>query len=433
MIKPINSKNRNFMKRYNVNPGKRNGLLLSLLACSLLIFFACKKDNSGKAGGPPTISRIRLTAPTTKDSSLKQANLGATLAIVGNNFLGAQSVSFNGYTVTVNPVYVTNTDLVITVPDSVPTVATNPNVPNQIKVTTPLGTATYSFVILPPPPIVIQISNEFATPGQTITLYGKYFFFVDTVLFPGNVGVGSGITTSSDGSSLTVKIPAGVANGGNIQVKSHSGWSTVGRETQFYDHSGNGIVVNWDNQNSWGGILNFGWGVANSQIVSTYTGITPIDNNFAVVSMAIPANWGWSNSKVVDVDNYDGSINNGSPFPATPAAIYDANLPLADFDIKFEAAATQPVGALMVQIWQQNGSPSYTINIPLSNFIHTSDGTWYTVSANLGTLLGSDGSSIAKYGGLIGPKSIRWLIVNSTGADIAATIAFDNLRIVKVQ
>jgi Surface glycan-binding protein B xyloglucan binding domain len=421
------------MKRYNQIPGRRNSLLLFLMAGAVLILFSCKKDNNNKASGPPTIQRVRTTDPTTKDSSLKQANLGSTIAIVGNNLLGAQSVSFNGYTVTVNPVYVTNTDLIITVPDSVPTVATNPNVPNQIKVTTLSGSATFSFVILPPPPIVTQIGNEYAISGQTITLYGKYFFFVDTVTFPGNVAATSGFTTSADGSSLTLKIPVGETGGGNIQVKSSSGWSQTGRETQIYDHSGNGIVVNWDNMDG-GNILNFGWGIdPTSQVVSTYNGIAPLDGKFAVVDLAIPANYGWTNSKVVDIDNYDGSINSGSPFPLAPTALYSPSLPLTDYDFKFEAASTKALGGLQVQVWEQNGNPSYTINIPLSNFIHTTDGTWYTVSANLGTLLGSNGSSLAKYGDLISPKSIRWLIINPTGSDIAATIGVDNIRIVKVQ
>src|SRR4051812_36207912 len=212
---------------------------LLLLACSCFtLLFSCTKDNdyleNNKASGPPTIERVRLTDVTTKDSSLKKATLGSTLAIVGNNLANAQTVSFNGYPVTVNPVYATNNTLIISIPDSTPTIATNPEVKNELKVTSPLGEAVYSFTVLPPAPQIDHVGNEFSTPGQSITLYGKYFYFVDTVAFPGGVSVTTGITTN--GSSLTVAIPSGVdVTQGDIRVKSQSGWSVPGRATKLYD------------------------------------------------------------------------------------------------------------------------------------------------------------------------------------------------------
>src|SRR3954471_10650985 len=124
-------------------PHNKLSYLLLIVGSSLSLLYSCTKENdylkNNQAGGSPTIERIRLTNPTTKDSSLKQATLGSTLAIVGNNLANAQTVSFNGYPVTVNPVYATNNTLIISIPDSTPTIATNPEVKNELKVTSPLG------------------------------------------------------------------------------------------------------------------------------------------------------------------------------------------------------------------------------------------------------------------------------------------------------
>src|SRR4051794_34954397 len=129
-----------------------NRLINNKVSCSLFLLLgtitllvSCKKENdylaNNQADGPPTIERIRLTDPTTTDSSLKKATLGSTLAIMGDNLANAQTVTFNGYKVIVNPVYATNSTLIVAIPDSTPTIATNPNVKNEIRVQSPLGEA----------------------------------------------------------------------------------------------------------------------------------------------------------------------------------------------------------------------------------------------------------------------------------------------------
>src|SRR4051812_10249285 len=119
----------NFLKRSLNN---KISYLLFLFLGSLLLMVSCKKENdylaNNQANGAPTIQRIRLTDPKTTDSSLKKATLGSTLAIMGNNLANAQTVTFNGYKVIVNPVYATNSSLIVAIPDSTPTIATNPNV-----------------------------------------------------------------------------------------------------------------------------------------------------------------------------------------------------------------------------------------------------------------------------------------------------------------
>jgi hypothetical protein len=410
----------NFLKPMTNN---KISFSLFLLFGSLFLLFSCKKEadylKNNQAGGPPSIERIRFTDPKTTDSSFKKATLGSTLAIVGTNLANAQTVSFNGYTVIVNPVYATNSTLIVAIPDSTPTIATNPNVKNEIRVKSPLGEAVYGFTILPPSPVVEQIGNEFAKQGESVTLYGKYFYFVDTVAFPGGVNVTTGITTT--GTSLTVTMPAGVdVTKGDIRVKSQSGWSVANRATKFYDRATKpGMLLNWDEFNS-----NFGWGIdAGKKVLSAYAGITPIENKFGVIDMSIAGGYGWSNDKVIDIDNW----GTGIIWPTTPAAIYDPNAAASNFDFKFEMASTQPIGELLLQL-NQNG---YSISVPLKTFVKSADGKWYTVSANLGELAKS-GAKLGKLKDLTANQTFQMVISNPGAADLPATLAIDNIRIVRV-
>src|SRR5690606_20408712 len=145
---------------------------------------ACKEEDEINVG-PPTIERVRNTDPTTADSAFTSATLGSTLAILGNNLLGTQQVYLNDYPLGVNTAYVTNNSVIVTVGDSVPTVATDPNVPNTLRLVNKAGEAIMEFQTLPPAPLVTQVKNQYVKPGDDLTLLGRYFYFVDTVYFPG--------------------------------------------------------------------------------------------------------------------------------------------------------------------------------------------------------------------------------------------------------
>jgi len=416
------------MKQIVVNTGSRiSSRLLMFLLGSLFIFSACEKndkDFAREASGPPTIERVRLTDPTTKDSSLSQTTLGSTIAIIGTNLASATSVVFNGYPLTVNPNYATDNVLVITVYDSIPTVATNPNVPDELKVINPAGEATYKFKILPPRPEVETISNEMAKPGETITLYGKYFYFVDTVTFPGGVKVANGITTN--GTSLTVRVPQGVdLSAGDITVRSQSGISAPSKKTKFYNPSRSYTLLNWDDKNSWGGTLNFGWGLDEGNKVSTSLGFEPINGRYAVIDQTMPGNWGWNNDKVINLNNWDGATNGGALFPQNVAPNFAKTTPLSQIDVKFEVASLLPVGEIEAAIWQSD----YQATVRLKNFVKSTDGKWYTVTINLGDMV-KGGNKMATFDDVAKQNDFRLLFQNPTTAGIQAKFAVDNIRIV---
>lgn len=399
-----------------------NSTALLFILAGLFVLSACKKDNAGSPPPPPTIERVRLTDPTTKDSSLTQTTLGSTIAIIGTNLATAQKVIFNGYSLGVNPTYATDNILVITVHDSVPTIATNPNVKDELRIITAGGEVTYTFKILPPRPEVTAISNEFAKPGETVTLYGRYFYFVDTVKI-GIVNITSGITTN--GTSVTFTIPAGAdVTNGDILVRSKSGISVATRNTKFYNATRSGMLVNWDDKTSGGNFVNFGWGLDASKKVGTSLGFTPISGNYAVIDQNVPGNYGWNNDKVINMSNSDPAINGGVIWPVS-SSNFAANTPLSSIDLKFELSSLMPVGELQALAWQSD----FATTVNLKDFVKSAEGKWYTVTINLGNLAKGT-TKLATYGDISKTSELRLLLQNATTADIPAKLAIDNIRII---
>lgn len=414
------------MKKYIPLSLSRIGYSLFLLAGSLFFLSSCEEEDPTaplEASAPPAIEAVRATRNT--DSTFQKATLGSTIVIVGQNLAATQYVVFNGYQTTINPAYATNTHLIVRIPDLVPTVATAGSVANELKVVNAKGEATYQFEVLPPPPIVERVSNEYVKGGEMITLYGNYFYFVKEVTFPGDI-IGTDVMANADGKSLTVKVPAGVdATKGDIVVTSESGNSATNRRTRLYSY---GIVSNFDDINP------FGWGIdASKAITTTAPGITPLDNKFALVNMALPGDWGWSNDKVINLVDYGGK----QIFPIEPANLYNPADPIGNFEAKMEVAVsnTASLEGIILQVMAQDANDKeLTANVNLKDFISSTDGTWYTVSVPLSNLANGD-AKLSKYGDLLkgnkgGQKHYRAVIINTTSAAVPVTIAIDNMRIV---
>jgi hypothetical protein len=395
-----------------------------LFAIGCLFFFACQDDDNSR---PPVIERVRLSDPSTAESSLEKATLGSTLAIVGRNLASTRAVYLNNYEVSVNAAYATNSYLLVNVPDSVPTIAKDPNVPNELRVVTNFGETTFPFQILPPAPQIQQISNEFVKAGESVTLYGKYFFFVDSVFVPGAPPMTSGLTSSSDGSSLTFTLPQGFdPTQGDVVVHSQSGSSQTSRATKFY--TGTGIFENFDDIYPWG------WGLNNQTNVTTTSPgnvIAPIDNKFALINMTLPPSWGWSNDKVLDITDWGGA----QIFPTA----YDAATPASSFDLKMEIAVVgSSLNGVVLQVNFPRENGTFSTNVTLTDFVRSTDGKWYTVTVPLNSLATSGGAKLGTYADVLSngegkTHEIQFVIANASVSALATTMAIDNIRIVKVQ
>jgi hypothetical protein len=225
--------------------------ILCLVVGSAFFLNSCKKEETGA----PVITRVRFIDPDVADSSVVSASLGQWLVIQGSNFNDLQEVYFNNLKTSFNPTLVTGNNIVILVSDNTPTLATDSaNAINELKVVTKHGVAVFTLTILPPPPVLDSLSCEFAKAGETLTIYGKYFYFVESVTFPGGIQ-GTDIVTESTGTTCKVKVPEGITEGGKIMVKSQSGNSTIGRTCNFNDTTSiffnceNGAAINLQGTN----------------------------------------------------------------------------------------------------------------------------------------------------------------------------------------
>lgn len=408
-----------------------HSLLVASALVMVLILGACKEEDEINVG-PPTIERVRSTDPTTADSAFTSATLGSTLAIMGNNLLGTQQVYLNDYPLGVNTAYVTNNTVIVTVGDSVPTVATDPNVPNTLRLVNKAGEAIMEFQTLPPAPQVLQVKNQYVKAGDDLTLLGRYFFFVDTVYFPGeDVYVTSGFETNAAGSSLKVKVPDNLdfSEGQSIRVVTKSGGSATNRNTQIYAEKG--MVADFDTNGALTWPWDWGWGMSGDMIKPSQPGISSLEGNFGGMNQAFPASFGWNNDKVINLVNWGGA----QIFPEGEG--YEPSTPATNFDIRFEVAinTTSSIEGLEMQIWYPDANgKELSYNIPMSDVIKTTDGSWYTLSANM-TRLTNGSTRLATYGDFLKgdgfAKQLRLVVINTTSNDIQAVLGVDNVRVIR--
>jgi hypothetical protein len=143
-------------------------LLVALVSLNLV---SCEDDEEGV----PIVTNVRVIA---KDSSIVGGEFGLPIAIQGNNLGSVQEVWFNDVKAELNPVYVTNTNILVFVTADGPTEVTN-----TITLVTASGNRiTAEFQTILPSPVIWQLYNEFAKPGTENFVVGQYFFDIEKVL-----------------------------------------------------------------------------------------------------------------------------------------------------------------------------------------------------------------------------------------------------------
>jgi|SRR5690242_2247553 len=401
----------------NINPFYKTGLLLVMTA--VIFQSACKKnDNTGS----PVVTGVRAISPAPNDSLLTLVTPGQLVVIKGNNFSGVQQVFFDGYPASVNTALNTNQTMVITVPSTIIFTDVQPDAANTIKVITRSGSTVYKFPVVPPPPVINAITNEFAHAGDTITISGSYLYTVSAVVFPGNIPVTGGFTSAADGSSLKVIVPAGITAGDadSIAVETAGGTGKAAFNNTY------GMLANFN----WGD-PRFGW--------QYWGGINSSD------ATAFPGGWGnyieiKPSGTISAGDNSWYSNNRAVMVAASPWEGVNIADPPGNYALKFEMFVKDSWtnGSLMIAIngnfnwlaryapWQQapNGqfitSGWITVSIPLDRFPNGSSGS---PASNVGILTGGSNGA-----------AVQIMLYNdSTNPLTAFDAAFDNVRVVKIK
>jgi hypothetical protein len=145
--------------------------VMLLMAFVGTVLTACDDDDQDAT---PVITNVRVIA---KDSTIAGAEFGLPIAIQGTNLGSVRQVFFNDVEATLSPPYVTDTNILLYVPDIAPT-----SVNNKITLVTASGkTTTAEFAVLLPEPEVWLLANEFAKPGVVNAVFGNYFYLISEV------------------------------------------------------------------------------------------------------------------------------------------------------------------------------------------------------------------------------------------------------------
>ena len=245
----------------------RNALVYSILFFCLFITGCSNDDDTG--GEELRVNAVYLQDVNSNvpDRQVDFARLGQLLRIEGSGFTGLRRVFINGYQTAFNPVYISETSMLIPISGDTPTVEAEDEVRNTIRFVKDNSETVYEFEIRDSAPQITSVSHTMPKPGEEITVYGSGLIEITKVVFPGDVEVTSGITfDEEDGEFFTVTMPEGVAeSGGSLYIESANGAAYSPAYFNFKE----GVILNFDGM---GAIGEFGNTIVQSELESALIG-----------------------------------------------------------------------------------------------------------------------------------------------------------------
>ena len=215
------------------NAIKNIPLLAILIAMAGMLVTSCEKEETPEDSGNPVVYYVRTTDPGEADSLLVGAFMGSLIAIVGEDLYDTKELWFNDQKATLNPAYITDQTILVNVPSTVPTVVTD-------KMRFVFGDGQeilYDFKVNVPGPEIASIKCEYVPDGETVVLYGD-FFFDPKVYFPGEL---EGEVVTFTKTQIDVAVPAG-ATPGQITVETLFGKA----KSKFYFRDDRNVLLNYD-------------------------------------------------------------------------------------------------------------------------------------------------------------------------------------------
>lgn len=382
---------------------------------------ACKKTSSTG----PLITGVRNYAPAPADTVLTSLTpAGQWVVLEGHGLKDAEQILIDGIPVTFNFGLFSDTSAVVQVPSVIPFNTVPAADQNTIKYITASGSTTFTFNISVPPPVVTNISNEMAAPGDSVRITGANFFLIGNLSFAG-VTVSS-YTVSSDGTSLGFVAPQ-TSGGAPLIITSKSGTYTSPFNVE---DSITGVLCNFDN------VMTYQyWSAAMSNSGATFPGNR---GNYAIFNTGGPLSGGdgsWWNS--------GRSINCNSAQWVPVARLGDT---AGNWALKFEISVPSAWNGISI-FFVKDGNWGYlaryepwkggnayttagwqTVTIPLDMFLTTpsgaKDGTGVSASS-LTVLLGGAGSG-----------GVNAYVMNDGAAALSPTglyAAIDNIRVERIK
>ena len=384
---------------HTYSPIRIASVLLLFLVVS--VFTSCQKET---IEGLPLIQKVRLVDPAKKDSTFVKALPGTLVVIQGENLSNTLKVYFNDYEAPFNSVYNTSTDIIITIPKEAPTKVNNPSVSNKIRLVTTHGETTFNFQLVPPPPVLDYLYNEFVKDGGELTIIGNYFYGVQNV----KLGTTDLKIVSNTATKLVVTLPAKVTTD-YITVTCEEG--TVKSKFRLNDPAGN--MINFD-------VPATGWGSAvcwgDAPIVDEKDP-DALSGKFSRIKETKLPKTGWNGAWVLSTCYFEFKLPSGKA---------------EDRMFKFEFNAKEPFKQGMYTIMLKADNVEYKYNYkPYNDADFASDGYltkgWKTASIPLVEFKSGSGATIADVSKIIDLQ----ILFNTPDEEISTfNCSIDNFRIV---
>lgn len=433
-------------------------------------FTSCEDepDKYEVAGGTPTIDYVRPVDAASKDSLLTEASLNNTICIVGRNLRSVTKINFNDQAAVLNTSYMTDNTIIVTVPKNIPGKVTD----KIYFITNNKDTLDYDFKTVVPAPTINGMSNEWAAPGEEVTIKGDYFLDYDDSHL--TIKVGDNYTIPYEDlkislNSIRFNMPEDMPKHEPITITTINGTTKAG----FRYMDNRGMLFDFDTPWKEGGEVlgNNGW--HNRTITSDGTSLS---GNYMVLGETAMGSDGKWNDGNFSFEYWPGSWQDPETYSSRPR-MQD----LADFSdwknmsLKFEmcipkdnswsAAPMQIYFGSVAQVslgnagvkdiygnvlaganntfLKEQGKLARAIYMPWQNTedkLYNTEGKWVTVTIPLANFIYDfDGNKGLSYSGVNDFSAFNIFIVKGayndanvfpTGVDCNPIIKIDNIRVV---
>ena len=448
-----------------------NGALFAMALVAASAGFTSCEDEPDKyevAGGTPTIDYVRPVDAASKDCLLTEASLNNTICIVGRNLRSVTKINFNDQAAVLNTSYMTDNTIIVTVPKNIPGKVTD----KIYFITNNKDTLDYDFKTVVPAPTINGMSNEWAAPGEEVTIKGDYFLDYDDSHL--NIKVGENYTIPYEDlkislNSIRFNMPEDMPKHEPIYITTINGTTKAG----FRYMDNRGMLFDFDTPWKEGGDVlgNNGW--HNRTITSDGTSLS--GNYMVLGETAMGADGAWNDGNF-SFEYWPGSWQDPETYSSRPR-MQD----LADFSdwknmsLKFEmcipkdnswsAAPMQIYFGSVTQVtngaagvkdiygnvlaganntfFKEQGKQARALYMPWQNTedkLYNTEGKWVTVTIPLANFIYDfDGNKGLSYSGVNDFSAFNIFVVKGaynkasvlpTGVDCNPIIKIDNIRVV---
>lgn len=369
-------------------------------------------------GGSTTFSfKLGPAAPTITAISNVFAIPGDSVYVFGANLVLIERFSYAGTPISSFKPSADGTSIGFLMPAATPS--------DEISVTTKIGTVNFKIVATP---TITQISNENASTGDSVYVYGTYLLDIEAFSFAGTAI--TSFKSSADGTSIGFVLPA-LTHGGPVSITTKFGTTA----TLYNVHDvATGRISDWE----WDGSFNWQyWG--GSYNVTGSPDFPGNSTQYMVLKRPV-----LSPGEGNTYSDYAIRMNDAQWVPLVNLAD-----PVDHWAFKFELSVPQAWnGGSIVITGGLTDSPMARFEpwqISATKTAPYSTKKWVTVTIPLSWFRGKDatlgegkGASIAKIADLTGSKGSTSCYVYLHNYATAATTtgfygAFDNFRVVRIK